>query len=131
MFSTLNSSCTTTPVMFPTLNFTCTPMPNTFPTFNSQLHSSPCLVLHIQFTLQVQISKLHFLTSHFHCFITLQTTCNALLAHFGALTEVHEHYKYKIHIDTLQIIRQQGSIRKIQINMLKILATVLDFISVD
>ena len=52
------------------------------------------------------------------------------MAHPGALTEIHKHYKYKIHTDTLQIIGEKSSIRRIQINTLKILATVLDSISV-
>jgi len=49
--------------------------------------------------------------------------------HFGALTEVHKHYKYNIHTDVLPIIREQDSNKAMQFNTLKILATALDFIS--
>ena len=69
------------------------------------------------------------MTSQFLRFIILRITCNALLTHFGALTEVHKHNKYKMHTDVLQM-KQQGSIREMQFNTLKILATALNFISV-
>ena len=53
-----------------------------------------------------------------------------MLAHFGELTDVQKRYKNKIHNDVLQIMREEGSIRIMQFNTLKTLATALGFISV-
>ena len=53
-----------------------------------------------------------------------------MLAHFGELTDVQKRYKNKIHNDVLQIMREEGSIRIMQFNTLKIPATALGFISV-
>jgi hypothetical protein len=53
-----------------------------------------------------------------------------MVASFGEFTDLQKHYKHKIHIDVLQIMREQGSIRIMQFNTLKILDTVLGFISV-